>query len=464
MMMVDSLWRKGSTATATGDGDDNYLNEMMKECMPIMRRDQSRSLFSQERLVATQRLLNAQLLHLMNVEREEGQSAMASLGASDQQQQLMDADAAAAKEKKRAAAAAAKKKRYKRNKAAAKHKMTRIMSWRGGGIIISLIMMAAFGSYMVVPLSLIQQIDGSGEGEAPPALPPSASRSRSLRQKDLILDNVNAESASANIISTPYAAVVPPPIFSPTFVGNQRMKSDERASMCFDTPNWKDLYGDGCDFYEGCDPGCPGTDDYAGDMGPATQNCCFCGGGSHTLPPTTSPKPTGFPTMSAHPTQLCFDTPNWEDVDGFGCDWYGEYNHNDPGCGCPPDADDFAGDMGPATQHCCICCGGSHTLSPTTSPKPTGFPTMSAHPTQFCLDTPNWKDVHSFGCNWYEESFDPGCTDKDVYAGDMGPASQNCCYCGKEVSQTSLRYLQLILFLIMKLTLTAKSLIRFSLH
>eukprot|EP00984_Skeletonema_dohrnii_P002759 scaffold955_cov79-Skeletonema_dohrnii-CCMP3373.AAC.1 len=128
MMLVDSLWRKGSTATATGDGGEDSLNEMMNECTPIMRRDQSQSLFSQELLVATQRLLNAQLLHLMN-EREEKRSAVPSWGASDQQQQLMD-DAAAAKKKKRAAAAVAKKKRYKRNKAAAKHKKTRIMSWR----------------------------------------------------------------------------------------------------------------------------------------------------------------------------------------------------------------------------------------------------------------------------------------------------------------------------------------------
>eukprot|EP00985_Skeletonema_marinoi_P001044 scaffold430_cov73-Skeletonema_marinoi.AAC.8 len=394
MMLVDSLWRKGSTATATGDCDEDSMNEMMKECMPIMRRGQS--VFSQERLVATQWLLNAQLLRLMN-EREEKRSAMASLGASDQQQQLMY-DAAAAKMKERAAAAAAKKKRYKRNKAAAKHKKTTLMlmSWRGGRII-PMILMVAFSSYayvtLVVPLSLIQQIDGSGEGEAPPALPPSASRS--LRQKDLISDNVNAESALANIISTPYAAVVPPPIFSPTFVGNQRMKSDERASMCIDTPNWKDVDGYECGEYEDTeDPGCPGTDVHAGDMGPASQNCCYCGKGP------------------------CIDTPNWNDG-VHGCAWYEE--NDSPGC---PKYGELFGEkvMGLPKYHCCYCQRDVVAL--------VTLPTKAPYAAS-CVDTPGWTErIHGDGCDWYTNNEEEGCPRDGNLVGEMGSAIENCCQCG----------------------------------
>ena len=52
-----------------------------------------------------------------------------------------------------------------------------------------------------------------------------------------------------------------------------------------DTPNWMDRGGDGCDYYEvNVDPGCPSTNSRAGDvMGPATENCCHCHGGLHTV-------------------------------------------------------------------------------------------------------------------------------------------------------------------------------------
>eukprot|EP00984_Skeletonema_dohrnii_P014278 scaffold5981_cov146-Skeletonema_dohrnii-CCMP3373.AAC.7 len=462
LMLVDSLWRKDK-AGPDGDGDDDALKEMAKakEGIPIMRIDQSVLSETEKRLAVTQRLLDVQFLRLMD-EREEGRATVKVVESdeSSSDEQLED-DAAAAKKKKRAAAAAAAKKKkrynYKRNKAAAKHKKAKPVSWMGGGLM-SHIMMVAFGSIatFVVPLSLIRHSDGSGEGEAPPVLPPSASRS--LPQTDIRLNNDNVESASSSFISplpAVAAGVVPPPIFSPTSIKNHRMESDEMrariltTSTCLDTPNWKDKDGYGCDRYKEYAndyPGCPDVDVYAGDMGPPSKHCCVCGGGSHTLPPTISPtisssptksaapssSPTAssLPTMSAHPTHLCLDTPNWKDKDGYWCDGYKEYANNYPGC---PNADVYAGDMGPASKHCCVCGGGSRTLPPTISPKPSGSPTMSAHPTQFCLDTPNWKDIEGYGCVHYEKDDDPGCPKfSSQYAGDMGPATEHCCYCGKE--------------------------------
>eukprot|EP00984_Skeletonema_dohrnii_P027847 scaffold17539_cov76-Skeletonema_dohrnii-CCMP3373.AAC.2 len=192
---------------------------------------------STELLLTVMSDMNMMLLRLLDgLGLEEGRAVPSSDVASDQQLMLMDATDAA--KKKRAAAATKKKdkkKRYKRNKAAAKqknkNKTTNLMSWMGGGLI-SLITMVVFGSIMtfVVPLALIHQTDGSGEGNAPPALPPSASRS--LRQKEIQSNNDNAASVSPDI-NLLLAAVVPPPVFSPSAVSvsNRRMRSDEDTTI-----------------------------------------------------------------------------------------------------------------------------------------------------------------------------------------------------------------------------------------
>eukprot|EP00985_Skeletonema_marinoi_P021636 scaffold13377_cov117-Skeletonema_marinoi.AAC.7 len=176
MMMVHSLLQKGGDDNNDGDA----LKKMARECMAANKREQS-TLSMAQLLVVTERMLDAQLLRLLD-DGLKGREVLSSDAASDQQ--LMDADAAAAK-KKRAAAKAAKKKRNKRNKAAAKHKKmrTKLVSWLGGGIL-PLIMMAAFGSITtLIAFSLIHQSDGSSEGEDPPTLPPSASTS--LGQRDI---------------------------------------------------------------------------------------------------------------------------------------------------------------------------------------------------------------------------------------------------------------------------------------
>ena len=184
---------------------------------------------------STDLLLKLLLLRLLD-ERVGGRAALLSSDGAASDQQLT----AAKKEKKRAAAAA-KKKRNKRNKAAAKHRKIKLGSWLGGAII-SLIMMVALSS-IISPFSLIHQSDGSGDGEAPPALPPSASRF--LRQKDH-RSNSDIEASTPPDIISPLPAAVPP-IFSPA-ASNRRLKYNElRTSSCLDTRNWKDINDNGCD-------------------------------------------------------------------------------------------------------------------------------------------------------------------------------------------------------------------------
>lgn len=256
--------------------------------------------------------------------------------------------------KKNAATAAARKERRRKQKKMnqAEHQKTNLMMSRsgaGGGIVSLIMMMVAFGSIttLISPLSLLHHCDASGEGEAPPALAPAASRS--LRQKKHRSNIDNAESALPGIIS-PLPAVVPHPIFSPAAItaSNRRMQSDEStSSACFDTPYWEDRDGDGCDYYEENDD-CSSADWYAGDMGPATEHCCDCGGGSVTLRPTNSPIISNLASTS--PTPNCLDNPDWKDRDDMGCRVYYQFDN------CLK-ADDLAGDMGTASDHCCGCGG-----------------------------------------------------------------------------------------------------------
>ena len=122
-------------------------------------------------------------------------------------------------------------------------------------------------------------------------------------------------------------------------------------------------------------------------MGSATDNCCVCEGGSSTLPPTNSPKPSISPTKSDTPSSSPSISPS-----------------------NPPTV----------------------SANPSSSPSISALPTISANQTQTCIDTPNWKDKYGYGCDFYEE--DEYRCSPDSFAGDMGPATDNCCICGKEVS------------------------------
>ena len=307
--LISSLMCKEGSADreAAADDDRDVVKKIAKEQMTLTK-DQLSAVSTEPLLIV---LLDVLLLRLLD-EIEKGQGLLLLSSASDaaSDQQLMDYDAAAAKKKKKRAAAAAKKKRNKQNKAAAMHKQINLMSWSWlGGGIISLIMMVEFSSIttLIFPLSLIHQSDGSGDGKAPPALPPSASRP--LRQEDLTSDN--EASTLPNIISSPVAAVTPPPVFSPTDVAaiNRRMKFDEKSAALF-----------------------------------------------------SSPRSPSSPTMSADPAQSCVDTPGWKDMDNSSCDWYNPNPNR-----CPKYVDTLGRETGSAKEHCCCCGGGSRTVSQTRS-------------------------------------------------------------------------------------------------
>eukprot|EP00984_Skeletonema_dohrnii_P033037 scaffold28410_cov172-Skeletonema_dohrnii-CCMP3373.AAC.1 len=190
------------------------------------------------------------------------------------------------------------------------------------------------------------------------------------------------------------------------------MKSDERAvSTCLDTPNWRDKDGYGCDHYEDFyEAGCSGTEKWAGNLGPAAENCCYCGGGSHDM----------FPAIST--SSICNeDTEGWFDQDGYDCVWYKVMD----GPGCPNYGNQTAHNSsiaeGTANQNCCYCqIDVTNDVSPTVAPS--SF--------EMCADTPGWRDTDGDGCEWYQEFDDPGCPlEGNNYAGEMGSAAENCCYC-----------------------------------
>eukprot|EP00985_Skeletonema_marinoi_P001301 scaffold517_cov140-Skeletonema_marinoi.AAC.14 len=394
MMMVHSLLQKEDDDDDDDDGD--ALKKMAMECMAANKREQSAVSMAQL-LVVAERMLDAQLLRLLDERRE----VLSYDAASDQQ--LMDDDAAAAK-KKRAAAKAAKKKRNKRNKAAAKPKKTRLVLWLSGGIL-PLIMMAAFGSITtLITFSLIHQSDGSSEGEDLPTLPPSASTS--LGQRDI--------QSIISPLPVPVVLAVKSPIFSPSDsdVSNPSMKSDDRVvSTCLDTPNWKDEDGYGCDHYEDMyELGCSGTEKWVGNMGLATDHCCFCGGGSHTFPLATSS------------SSICTeDTQGWYDQRGYDCVWYEVMD----GPGCPDYGDQTAHKSstvkGSAISHCCFCqIDVANNVSPAVAPSTS----------ETCEDTPGWRDIDGYGCDWYQDRDIPGCPNIGTsYTGVMGSAAEECCYC-----------------------------------
>lgn len=376
-------------------------------------------------------LLLIVLLHRLLEERAKGQT-MAASGAS-------------AKEKSAAA---------EQNEAAARLKTKpKSMSWPGSGKIISLIMMVAFGSIttkLIFPLSLIKRSDGSGE----------AASVKSLRQnqKDHRSNNAISTSPVMDIISPlPAGLVVPHPSPSSSHSAaasnrrrrrlNLKFDADESRSRelsvaCVDTPNWKDKQGSGCDFYERYfDPGCPGTDIWAGDMGPGTDHCCFCMEGNTRTP--TTPRPT---STRGPPTNPPFPPP--------------PTNPPFPPPPTPPpfllsaSPTDILGTSGPTSYPTTTSHPILHlpTIRPTTRPtplpthlptsrptphltlqpteviSPTNSPTTTISPTQ-CWDTPNWKDINRYGCDKYE---DYNCifADKRILEGDMGLAIEHCCSCG----------------------------------
>ena len=130
------------------------------------------------------------------------------------------------------------------------------------------------------------------------------------------------------------------------------------SSQCIDTPDWVDIYGDSCEWYETNDePGCPDYgSDYDGGMGLPMDNCCHCQAG-------TTPTPTKTP-VAGSPSSGCIDTPNWVDSYGDSCEWY--ETNDEPGC--PDYGSDYDGGMGLPKDNCCHCKEQWGTMSPTPAP------------------------------------------------------------------------------------------------
>eukprot|EP00956_Cyclotella_meneghiniana_P002688 scaffold3165_cov62-Cyclotella_meneghiniana.AAC.10 len=222
------------------------------------------------------------------------------------------------------------------------------------------------------------------------------------------------------------------PTFTPSLVGtffptiSGSFPTSTPTFTCYDTPGWTDAYEESCDHYARYEEQeCP---NYGGTMGPANDNCCHCGGGSE-IPPTVSPTLSGAPSSSSAPTIICYDTYNWTDAVGDGCDWY--ERNDDPGC--PVKGTSYEGLMGVANDNCCYC-GGGGTHHPTVSPTLSGAPSSSSAPTT-CQDTPGWHDSTGYDCPWYEVMDDPGCPrygdGNHTYGFDSvwGEANDNCCHC-----------------------------------
>jgi hypothetical protein len=77
---------------------------------------------------------------------------------------------------------------------------------------------------------------------------------------------------------------------------------------------------------------------------------------------------------------------------------------------------------------------------PTYPPTISISPSSSSSPTLCTGNTPDWVDGEGYGCGSYEELDFPGCPKygSDPYwIGDMGSASENCCYCRFQVANNS---------------------------
>ena len=151
---------------------------------------------------------------------------------------------------------------------------------------------------------------------------------------------------------------------------------------CTDTPGWVDRDDRGCDFYKNF-PSLCSSSSFEGSMGPATKHCCTCGGGyvpptpmPSSAPTTPTPLPSRTPT-TPRPTQpsACIDTAGFVDRHGWECNTYQQYSSF-----CES-ADIVKGDMGSATEHCCVCGGGNVPSKSSTSKAPAISNTPTVAPT-----------------------------------------------------------------------------------
>lgn len=203
----------------------------------------------------------------------------------------------------------------------------------------------------LIAFSLIHQIEGSA-GRNPPV---DASARRVLQN----------DTMSASNIFSPHD-VISPGVQSPVIPSPDSNSPISPPNLtCIDTSNWKDLYDNGCDWYEELDERCSGFSSwYEGTMGAANDNCCHCRRGgeiddysmnftliNNSIAPSPIPSTISNDTFPLGTSPTCYDTPGWYDPDGWGCDWY--VRNEDPGC--PAYGSWYDGPMGVANDHCCHC-------------------------------------------------------------------------------------------------------------
>ena len=59
---------------------------------------------------------------------------------------------------------------------------------------------------------------------------------------------------------------------------------------------------------------------------------------------------------------------------------------------------------------------------------PQHLSTVDSASSATCVDTPGWKNIDGFGCESYSSTIVSCLEYGDIY-GNMGPASEHCCYC-----------------------------------
>lgn len=123
---------------------------------------------------------------------------------------------------------------------------------------------------------------------------------------------------------------------------------------CVNVPDWVDLNGDSCEFYN-AEVNCEQYGNYYPGTSGLTANeaCCICGGGVGTYP-------TVAPTVSSVPTVTCNDVIDWVDSNNRGCDAYLSDEV------CEFFGDIYEGSFGLTANEACCKCGGG--LTPTLSP------------------------------------------------------------------------------------------------
>ena len=124
-------------------------------------------------------------------------------------------------------------------------------------------------------------------------------------------------------------------------------RETDNSAECIDEPNFIDVDGDSCAWYEMNElAGCPLNGwVYDANGTPASDACCHCGGGALSTTVTPAPTPSE--------TDICNDDPGWTDMWGIGADCAFLEVMDMPGCPLFGWVSDANGKV--ASDACCHC-------------------------------------------------------------------------------------------------------------